>query len=68
VQAHLLQLIQRLFTRSGLDDAKVVAIFLFQVGLEFMPDLGESVNDDYCGLYQILLPIWECRTHILWRM
>lgn len=50
VQAHLLQLIQRLLTRIGLDDAIAVTIFRFQVVLEFMQDLGEIINDNYRGL------------------
>src|SRR5713226_8719350 len=57
-QAHLLQLIERLLTCTGPDDAKVVAIFLFQVVLELMQVLGEIINNDYCGFYHILLPIW----------
>ena len=54
---HLFQLIERLLTRIGFDDAKVVAIFLFQVALELMQDLGEIINDNYCRSYHILLPI-----------
>ncbi len=57
VQAHLLQLIQRLPPRIGFDDAKAFAIVLFQVMLEFMQDLGESSYDHYCGSgHRFLIP------------
>ena len=57
-QAHLFQLIQRLLTRIGRDDAKAVAILLFQVVLKLLPDLGDIINDNDGGFYHVLLPIW----------